>query len=106
MELKLGTKGTNMNDLGLKLGEEKFLENNYAIGHIEDVDIRTVDIDDLMELASIQVPQGGKRERIHNYIKQTRNPYCFRIGKIAVQVDFLDIGDTLEDKLVEILAKL
>ena len=95
-----------MTDFIDKSSEEKVQKNKHALEQMEDMDIRTVDIDNLVELASVQVPKGGKQERIHSYLKQIRNPYCFRVGKVAVKVSFSDTDDTLEDKLVELLPKL
>ncbi|MDR2650183.1 MAG: hypothetical protein LBB94_10770 [Clostridiales bacterium] len=73
---------------------------------MEDTDIRTVDIDGLVDINSITVERGAKHERLHSFIRQIKNPYCFRVGKTAVKISFSDTNDTLQDKLGELLAKL
>jgi len=78
----------------------------YSVGQMKDADFKSVDINSLVEITSIEVAQGGKQERIHSFVRQIKNPYCFRVGKIAVKVSFSETNDTLENKLGELLTKL
>jgi hypothetical protein len=95
-----------MKDIDTMLYIEEVPENNYTVKQTKDMDIRTVNISELVEITSVQVAHGSKHERIHNYLKQVRNPYCFRAGKVAVKISFSNTDDTLEDKLVELMSKL
>lgn len=44
-----------------------------------------------------------KEERIAEFIRQIKNPYCFKCGKFTVRVQFSESGVSLEDCLKQIL---
>lgn len=56
-------------------------------------DIRDVTVD----------PNLPKEERIAEFLRQIKNPYCFRCGKFTVRAQFAQNGLTLEDCLKQIL---
>ena len=56
-------------------------------------DIREVSVD----------PELPKEERIAEFLRQIKNPYCFKCGKFTVRVRFADNGVSLEDCLKQIL---
>ena len=56
-------------------------------------DIRDVSVD----------PDLSKEERIAEFLRQIKNPYCFRCGKFTVRAQFANNGVTLEDCLKQIL---
>ena len=57
------------------------------------VDIRDISVD----------PKLPKEERIAEFLRQIKNPYCFRCGKFPVRARFADNGVSLEDCLKQIL---
>ena len=57
------------------------------------VDIRDVSVDQAL----------SKEERIAEFLRQIKNPYCFRCGKFIVKAKYADNGVTLEDCLKQIL---
>lgn len=57
------------------------------------VDIRDVHVD----------PNLPKNERIKEYLRQIKNPYCFKCGSFTVHARFAKDGPTLEDCLKQIL---
>jgi len=57
------------------------------------VDIRDVHVD----------PSLPKDERIKEYLRQIKNPYCFKCGRFTVRVQFAENGASLEDCLKRIL---
>ena len=57
------------------------------------VDIRDVSVDQSLP----------KEERIAEFLRQIKNPYCFRCGKFTVRAQFADNGVSLEDCLKQIL---
>ena len=57
------------------------------------VDIRDVSVDQTLP----------KEERIAEFLRQIKNPYCFRCGKFTVRAQFADNGVSLEDCLKQIL---
>ena len=71
--------------------------NTYAAPQIpadgELTDIRDVSVDQNLP----------KEERIAEFLRQIKNPYCFRCGKFTVQVKYANNGVSLEDCLKQIL---
>ncbi len=57
------------------------------------VDIRYVSVDQSLP----------KEERIAEFIRQIKNPHCFRCGKFTVRAQFANNGVSLEDCLKQIL---
>lgn len=56
-------------------------------------DIRDVHVD----------PNLPKDERIKEYLRQIKNPYCFKCGSFTVHARFAKDGPTLEECLKQIL---
>ena len=56
---------------------------------MKNLDIRTVDPKDLVERQSVQVDMSLPREeRIRQYIRQIKNPYCYRSHGVIVKISF------------------
>lgn len=71
-----------------------------TIEAMKNVDIRTVNPDDLVDLGDVHVDESLPRvERIRSFLEQIRNPYCYKVGKMIVKVGFIDTDITLEDRL-------
>ncbi len=67
---------------------------------LKNVDIKTVDPETLVDIRDVKINKDlPKEERIKDFIKQIKNPYCYKCGKIVVKLSFADTEDTLEDKL-------
>lgn len=60
------------------------------------VDIRDVKLDSSMDQA----------ERVKSFLKQIKNPYCFRVGDVVVNVAYTKGGDTLNDCFADMLSIL
>lgn len=56
-------------------------------------DIRTVSVD----------PSLPKAERIAEFLRQIKNPYCFKCGKFTVRAQFAPNGVSLEDCLKQLI---
>ena len=56
-------------------------------------DIRDVSVDQTL----------SKEERIAEFLRQIKNPYCFRCGKFTVRARYAENGVSLEDCLKQIL---
>lgn len=71
---------------------------------LKNVDIRTVDRDTLVDIQTIVIDETlPQKDRLESFIKQIKNPYCFKCGKIVVKVKFADNGDTLEDRIKKMI---
>ena len=57
------------------------------------VDIREVSVDKTLT----------REERIAEFVRQIKNPHCFKCGRFTVRVQFAEIGASLEDCLKRIL---
>ena len=67
---------------------------------LKDYDIRTVDRASLVDISEVAVPDDvSQDERMKKFIAQVKNPYCFKVGKWVVGVDFINTESTLEDKM-------
>lgn len=72
-----------------------------AVEAMRNVDIRTVDPDTLRDIRDVEVNAAlPKGERILDFIRQIKNPYCYRHGKYVVKVSFTDTDVTLEDRML------
>ena len=59
---------------------------------------------DLPDIRDIKINRAlPKEERIAEFIKQIKDPYCFKCGKYTVHVCFSENGVSLEDCLKQIL---
>ena len=56
-------------------------------------DIRTVSVD----------PSLPKAERIAEFLRQIKNPYCFKCGKFTVRAQFAPNGVSLEGCLKQLI---
>jgi len=71
------------------------------------MDVATTDIDTLVDIRSVKINSNlPKVERIADYIKQIRNPYHYKCGKITVLVSFSNTNETLEDRFEAYLSSL
>lgn len=72
-----------------------------TLRELADVDIFTVSKDSLVDIRDVKIDTSKSREeRISDYIRQVKNPYCFQCNGIIVKMNFSQSGETLEDKLI------
>lgn len=70
------------------------------LAQMKEVDIHTVDRESLMDIRDVKVDGRLPREqRFSDFLRQIRNPYCYRCGKMVVKISFSDTDATLEDRL-------
>ena len=68
---------------------------------------QTIDRDDLVDISTVKIDQSLPRdERIADYIRQVKNPYCYRSGDIVVRISFAQTEATLEDRLLSYLQRM
>lgn len=59
---------------------------------------------ELADIRDVSVDQSlTKEERIAEFLRQIKNPYCFRCGKFTVRAQYAQNGVSLEDCLKQIL---
>lgn len=58
----------------------------------------------LVDIKDVSVDKNlTKEERIAEFVRQIKNPYCFKCGKFIVRAQFSNNGISLEDCLKQIL---
>lgn len=68
---------------------------------MRDVDIMTVDPQTLVDRKTVHVDEKLPREqRVRQYARDIKNPYCYLDDGVVVKVSFSDVKDTLEDRLL------
>ncbi|RGL92237.1 hypothetical protein DXB08_32950 [Hungatella hathewayi] len=71
---------------------------------MKDVDIRTVNCSQLVDLNTVVIDENQSvEERLESFIEQIKNPYCFRVGDIAVKVVYKENGPTFQQNFEEML---
>lgn len=71
------------------------------------VDIRTVDPETLVDVTEIHIDESlPKKERIREYLKQVKNPYCFRVGDVVVKCTYSNDGVTIRDRFEQLVRTL
>ena len=73
------------------------------------VDIKTVDPEQLVDIRDISIhTELPREERVLDFIRQIRNPYCFRHGKFVVKIGFSEAAKetTMEEQFESYLRTL
>jgi len=74
--------------------------NKIDIDVMRSVDVRTVDPMTLVDILDTKVdPNKPLPERMLDFIRQIRNPYCFRCGDTIVKVSYTDTTTTMEERM-------
>ncbi len=86
---------------------EHFGESSEKVEEWKNVDVREVDMDTLVDIRDVNIDMDWPKEkRIEEFIRQIKNPYCFKVGKVAVKVEFSEGDATFEDRVKEYLESL
>lgn len=86
---------------------EKGIISLEELRKMKEVDIRTVDKSQLVDLNSVVIDESKPvEERILSFIEQVRNPYCFRVGDVAVKVVYKEQGPTFQQNFEDMLMSL
>lgn len=86
---------------------EHFGESSEKVEEWKKVDVREIDMDTLVDIRDVNIDMDWPREkRIEEFIRQIKNPYCFKVGKVAVKVEFSEGDATFEDRVKEYLESL
>lgn len=56
--------------------------------------------DELVDIRAVSVSKElPKEERIAEFVRQIKNPYCFRCGDFTIRASFASDGVTIEERL-------
>ncbi len=80
-------------------------ELGKTINEIKNVDIRTVDKSTLVDIRTVAIDENlPVEERIKQFVEGIKNPYCFRVGDVAVKIEYEDTDVTFEQRFERIIA--
>lgn len=80
------------------------LTDKEEIQKMKDVDIRTVNCSQLVDLNTVVIDENQSvEERMESFVEQIKNPYCFRVGDIAVKIVYKENGPTFQQNFEEML---
>lgn len=75
-----------------------------TIDTLRSVDIRSVDKQSLVDLNSVRIDESKPvQERVLSFLQQIKNPYCFRIGDVAVKVNYKSDGPSFQQNFEDLL---
>lgn len=78
-----------------------------TIEEMKDVDIRTVDPDSLVDVRSVQIPEElTGDERLKEFMRQVKNPFCYRVGNIVVKNVYSQDGVTINERFEQLVKAL
>jgi hypothetical protein len=70
-----------------------------GIEEMKAIDVRTVDPETLVDVTGIVIDESlSKEERKAEYLRQVKNPYCFRVGDVVVKNVYSNDGVTLQER--------
>ena len=70
-----------------------------TLEEMRSVDVRTVDRDQLVDVTRIRIDEGlPKEERVREFVRQVKNPYCFRVGNVVVKNVYSNDGVHLRER--------
>jgi len=76
----------------------------YDFEKMKNTDTETVNKEELVDIQTVSVDKNlSKEERIAEFIRQIKNPYCFKCGKFTVRARYAENGPTLEECLQSVL---
>ena len=76
----------------------------YDLDAMKAAALEQVNRENLVDIRSITIDKTlSKEERIAEFIRQIKNPYCFKCGKFVVKARYADNGPSLEQCLQAIL---
>ena len=74
---------------------------------MKDIEIRTVDKSKLVDLNTVVIDESRPiAERVASFVQQIQNPYCFRVGDMAVKVVYQEEGPTFQQNFESMLLSL
>lgn len=64
-------------------------------------------MDSLIDIRNVKLDRNlGQAERVRSYLQQIKNPYCFKVGDVVVNVAYTEGGATLNDCFADMLSIL
>ena len=69
---------------------------------MKEIDIMALDPENLVDIRDVVIRKDlPKEDRIRDFIRQVKNPYCFKYGDYVIKIEFSDTDRSMEDCLEE-----
>ena len=76
------------------------------IGKLTNVDIQKVNKEELVDVSALHLDSSVPLALRAAYIlKETGNPYCFRVGELGVKLEFMDDTPPLQEVFYKLLQR-
>lgn len=73
---------------------------------MKQIDITKVERADLIDIREVQINNSQKQDgKVKDFIRQVKNPYCYKYGDYIVKINFEDTEVTLTERLREMILK-
>lgn len=74
---------------------------------LQQVDITAIDKSMLVDIETVSVNASAPfADRVQQFCEQIKNPYAFRVGDVAVKIEYTQNGRTLRDAITSYLATI
>jgi len=74
---------------------------------MRNVDIKMAEISMLIDIDDVEIDvTKPKNERILDFIRQVKNPYCYKYGKTVVKISYANTGKTFEEIFKSIVTNI
>ena len=78
-----------------------------TLEEMKSVDVRMVDRDSLVDVTQICIDEKlPKEERLKEFVRQVKNPYCFRVGQVVVKNVYSGDGVSLRERFEQFAKSL
>lgn len=76
------------------------------VDEMKRIDVTKVNRADLIDVKDVSINRFLNQERqINDFVRQIKNPYCYKYGDYIVKIGFEDTEVTLTDRLKELVLK-
>ena len=73
---------------------------------MKNVDVALVSEQDLVDIRDVEIKGNLKQDRrMEDYVRQIKNPYCYKYGDYIVKIGFEDTDVTITERLRELILK-
>jgi len=73
---------------------------------MRNIDVTTVEEKDLVDIRDVEINGSLKQDKkIEDYVKQIKNPYCYKYGDYIVKIGFEDTEVTITERLRELILR-
>ena len=80
------------------------LRINERLEQLRAVDVRSIDKIGLIALHDVRIEETKPGpERVPEFMRQIQNPYCFRIGDVAIKVVYKENGPSFQQNMIDML---